>query len=345
MTETLIYRLTVTVLTPVHIRADQVPLQAGWDFVVQEGRVWRLDLDRLYQDLWPGAAELPTPAALLRGRSAAAYARYAVALPVAGEPAQIWATTRDPLSGQPYLPGSSLKGVLRTALLWSLYSGPLPRLTAAQAREAARDLEQMFFGPNPNHNLGRAILPADLQPVGSVECWAVACELHSLEGSGRLVPRAALDTLEVIAPGSRFQGRLTLDRRLLTASGLRLPAAGVQAAADLPGAVRAFGQALHQAEVRFYRDHSQPAVAALLAGFDAGAGAILCLGWGGGWRSKTIGLKLQPEEIARVQAQYGLHRWRGQHFPTVFPASRRLVRTARGLQPLGWVHITFAEDR
>lgn len=336
------YEVRLTLLTPLHLRHPG-ERRAGWDFVAEDGRLWVLDLNRLYRELWGGSGPVPTPLELLRGRRAAPYATYS--LRVLGEaPQSYWPLMRGPMDQQPYVPGSSLKGLVRTALLWHLFNGVLPEL-GNSARTAAQPLELAAFGHDPsgrrhpNYSLARAILPEDLRPAGEAECWVAPAYAYGLDRAGRLVRRVPLGHLEVVVPGASFRGRLRVDEWLLARSELRFPGGGVEAARRLPQALTEFGRALLAAEVRFYRAGQERRLADRLEGLGPGQGAVACLGWGGGWASKTVGLKLRAEDVRRVAQHFDLRRWQGRHFPHHFPASRRLVMTPEGPLPLGWVRV------
>lgn len=286
---------------------------------------------------------MPAPVELLRGRRAAPYAAYALRL-LGEAPQSYWPVVREPVRRRPYVPGSSLKGLLRTALLWSLFDGTLKEL-GSTARTAPEPLELEAFGKDPrgrrhpNYSLGRAILPEDLWPTGDAECWVAPAYTHALDASGRLVRRVPLGYLEVVAPGASFEGRLRVDDWLLARAELGFPGRGTAAVRRLPDALQEFGAALLSAEVRFYRSGREDRVAERLQSLARGPAAVACLGWGGGWPSKTVGLKLRPEDVRRVARQFGLRRWEGRHFPQRFPASRRLVTTPDGPMPLGWVRV------
>ncbi len=250
------YEVRLTALTPLHIRRPE-ERRAGWDFVAEEGRLRVLDLGRLYQELWPGRGPVPAPLDLLRGRRAAPYAAYSLRF-LGQAPQSYWPLVREPMRQRPYVPGSSLKGLLRTALLWGLFDGTLREL-GGTVRTAAEPLELEAFGKDPrgrrhpNYSLSRVMLPEDLWPTGDVECWVTPAYAHALDASGRLVRRVPLGHLEVVAPGASFEGRLRVDDWLLARGELGFPGRGTTAVRHLPDALQEFGAALLSVEVRFYR--------------------------------------------------------------------------------------------
>jgi len=126
-----ILNLEITVLSPLHIGNGQALLR-GYDFVVHNGRTWRIDEDALFSATQSGDAAFD---ATLLGRPAdellevADYRegnelfRYVMdgTPSAATRGAEVAEQIKD-VFDRPYLPGSSLKGALRTLLLWSSYT-------------------------------------------------------------------------------------------------------------------------------------------------------------------------------------------------------------------------------
>jgi len=175
------YTIELETLTPVHIGAGGPPLLLNYDAALWRGMVWVFDVERVISermtldDIERGAD--PQIDRLLRPEDYPAYARYRLPAPraMSTQLRDILPLERDS-AGRPYLPGSSLKGAIRTALLyWALrhrvvsqrqqqatqhatatpapehepnYLPLIKRILEAQGlrREwAARDLEQAIF--------------------------------------------------------------------------------------------------------------------------------------------------------------------------------------------------------
>jgi CRISPR-associated protein Csm5 len=286
---------------------------------------------------------------LLRPPEYAACARYVLRL--RGEaPNEILPLVRD-VHDRPYLPGSSLKGALRTALAWALmyYLQPPFRsqtdVVAGPPERAASRLERRLFGPDPNHDLLRALRVRDVGPAGDAPVEATLLGLYGWRG-GRLA-RIAEGTrwcVETLAVGTRFEGELLLDHGLLTGSVLRKPRIDDTPLelGDTWHYAREFGKALLAREQEFYEDGGLRRVEgfytelkARLEGAEWGE-AALPLGWGTGWLAKTVGLYLEgePDFTALVERLRLARGGRAEEFP----ATRRLVeRGGVAEAPLGWV--------
>ncbi len=347
-----VYRVQIEVLTPLHIWNGGVDLQRDWDFDVRDDTVYFFDLDRLYAELWNGQGEVPLPTGLLR-RPTDRYVRYKAKLVDRSAPSRVKPTLKDP-TGRPYLPGSSLKGLFHTALAWKRYRGPLANMLEKQERntkEAAKRLEANFFGEDPHHSVMRTLKVSDMVAIDTTkELWVAPFELHSLDRNQRLQnvgpKRGRWEYLEVTPPGWKFQGTVALDKHLMgagVAKELRYDDHKIDAIKGLWTIVGEFGKELLNRQMNFFNQHGQTGIAGYLAELAKDRRTLACLGWGGGWWSKTIGLKLLPQEVKEIQDQFRLKWRKGRHFPSIFPASRRLVRTQAGLLPLGWIALHVEE--
>jgi hypothetical protein len=343
------WEVTVEVLTGLHIRAGNVPFKAEWDFVIDRGRLFVLDLDLVYDRLWRGGPEIPRPGELLRGRSPEPFARYTLELAVRHPqtPVQeLWPLVRDPVTAGPIIPGSSLKGLIRTAAAWALYGSPLS--LGPDTGRADDPLEAQLFGGRPHVDVLRALRVSDFPAAGPCRQWAARVELYGLNAAGRLQarPDRSPGFVEAVGAGAAFKGTVSLDLGLIGRAGeLRFNPRAVEALQRWPEILGRFGARLLAFQVGFYRERGLPQVADRLEGLRGYDGIVACLGWGGGWPSKTVGLKLTPQQVAQVAERYNLRRWRGPHFPNRFPSSRRLLRLPEGLIPLGWVGLKIAERK
>lgn len=177
-------RLAVEILTPVHIGSGAT-IQTNMDFVPREGLPFVVDQNRTFATLATGKANLD--ALLARSTNLEdmvaevekdGNTRFGYALaPLSGKPSvpeTIRACLKDAFF-RPYLPGSSLKGAIRTAIFsHHLRKEPTPaswqkklpfwketskgkKPSEGRAGFAAMDLQRAVFGATPNHDLLRAL--------------------------------------------------------------------------------------------------------------------------------------------------------------------------------------------
>jgi CRISPR-associated protein Csm5 len=359
------YPLEIEVVSPLHIGSGAPDLVDDLDFV--RGRqIYVIDVDRVLAALPAdrlGQAEAATPLSrLLNADEYAQYARYALNDPTAGRERvpNIRPHIKD-TRGQPYIPGSSLKGAIRTALAWAMLRGTPADVQVGRLernpRFADAPLEAQLFGSGgtflpPHQDLFRALAVADSRPADSVELAQVA--LHSLRDRGgkrELVSKGDRWSffIEVVPQGATLETAVRLDDYLLDPQIIRrarLP----QKQDWLRGWLtycHAFSQAVIAHERNFYAQHGPAAaqrfyerLAAEAEATEQGRESLLQIAWGTGWNSKTVGTALDASTLESVRGRYRLGR---RNYP-VFPKSRRLIRAGAAPNvPLGWVRLRLTE--
>jgi len=357
------YCVKVTTLTPLHIGSGR-DLLHEYDYALANGQTWRineaalLDAQPLDDPKMADQLARTPPARLLRPvdfKPESSNFRYVIkGMPRAqGEGAQVREQIKD-LYDRPYLPGSSLKGALRTALGWQLWADrrvrPEARRLGRSRQWAAQDYEHELFGPNPNRDLLRALQVSDSAVVGPDRLM-----LANARVVGRGGKLGSPIEIEAIRPDTRLELTLKIDLALFSdwarQAGLQL--IGGERLAHLPEVVRAYNLARLPQEEAWYG--AIPG-AQRVAGFYTqlrsarfGPGKFLLqIGWGAGWHSKTFGTHLQSDTafMERIIGDYRLAR--GSRKPNdPFPKSRRVAvafsRDASGLTsetpalPFGWV--------
>lgn len=357
-----VYQLIVQTLSPLHI-GDGDELRQDFDFIVHQARTYRLDEDAVLREkeklLRPGRdGRYPAPGHLLESADYNNQDLFRYVL--RGFPrskktdARIKTFIKD-VRDCPYIPGSSVKGALRTALAWTGWNEVKPRLEpgAIGRRKswAGQPLERKLFGPDPNRDLLRTLHVADL--FGPT----MPGEGLLLVNAQVLTKRSASSPIELEAvPGDiTFTGSLTIDESLF------MPFAEKQLH---------FSNRRHWLEELMARSqaHSQARIKHLVEWYESADGteaiakfyrqlvsvkpgqnrALLQLGWGSGWDGKTFWTHLQqdPQFFERLVQDFRMHR-AGRNTPPrkpgdAFPRSRRAVmvvkdNVARPAAPFGWV--------
>ncbi len=269
--------------------------------------------------------------------------------------------------GRPYLPGSSLKGALRTALAVLAADERKPDLKRiGNSRTwAAQPIESYLFGKDPNHDLLRALQVADSAAVSSGNLGLRRVHIYPSAGRSYRGRSRGLDVdVEVLRKGTvldipihipteLFEYRQTdFDRRRLTE--LRHWQDGIMWLEQLAKAGKMYAKSVLEDEYYFYKDRQDVPDAIyfvhdtidLFSKLDANQ-FLLVLGWGGGWHTKTLNqyLKADPKAFDSIVSRYRLNPT-GTHKPgDPFPKSRHLVRKPNGKpgEPLGWVKVTLLE--
>ena len=363
------YRATVSTLTPLHIGNGRVLLH-NYDYAIHQGKTWRINEDALLDvqavddpRIAEQLAQTP-PAQLLTKddfKPESDFFHYVLA----GTPRsqQAGAELREQIKDafyRPYLPGSSLKGALRTAIVWFAFGARKltmrdvkPRLGRNPAW-AAQAIEQELLGRDPNHDLLRALHVSDSQPIGPEQLILVNAQVVTRGGMGSPIE------VEAIRPDTELELTIKLDNALFSDWAGKL---GLRERADwlqhLPAVVRRHTACQVKDELTWYNGRKGAEAArnfyTELSQLNLPENTcVLRMGWGGGWDSKTLGshLRSDPAFLEGIIRDY--HMTRGRRQPgDPFPKSRRVsVRRVRanngavhdtiGL-PLGWVLLTLTK--
>lgn len=354
------YRIEIEVLTPVHVGSGEPNLAYDLDFAVDRGQVWVIDQAKMLSRLSDEQLEASIDAKIthiLRPAQFRDFSRYSLVVPSGPLPQEIYPCVKD-LRDRPYLPGSTLKGALRTALAWEhstesrlleSVSQPAPPGQRSSPKFAARQLEQSLFGPDPNHDLLRALsvsdcTGADVRPILS------AVSLLTLRGDS-LAPKGQgfRFYVETLPPGAALVGTLRMDDYLFTPQAARAALRDKRSWIDeFDRACRSLATSLLRREIEFHSRarHSraqQECERLRQVNRSLGEGQFLLqIGWGTGWASKTIGTRLPEASLSALVRRFNLDR--GRRHP-VFPKTRRLVEVQGSPStPLGWVKVTLKGD-
>lgn len=343
-------RVTIWTLSPVHVGDGRGVLTEDVDFVRHRGRLYLIDLAKLWERL--GDQELAhwnqlsfRLSALLQPAEYPACAAATYSVPEHLESGTGLIHPLTDAEGRPYLPGSSLKGAIRTALLRAT-GGPFDLATLEPSKSwAAQPIERRHFGKNPNFDLLRTLRIADSAPVDASRLKAVVVATYSLRGS-RLEPKGPGYRLNVVAlpARERLETTLSLDRWTLGQTKLDF-GSRARWLDELAARCQQAATALIDAERRFFDEVGPAAIARFYADLTRyGAGLdqrsfLLPIGWGTGWMGKTLAMAIRDQPgFEKVRAEFKLGR-----LGAPFPKSRRLVEEApnRPRVPPGWVQVTI----
>ena len=248
---------------------------------------------------------------------------------------------------QLYLPGSSLKGALRTVLAWGIYAGQKRKPDLGKLKRsrswAAQPLEQELFGRDPNRDFLRALHVEDSQPLEP--------DGHLALRTVQVYPAGLPIDVEAVGPGTVFRTAITVDEygfsqgvaRQLGWQNKR------QLIERLPVLAKRHARQRLLAEAEYFKARGGPVGAmrfydSLINTWSelAGNEFIVQIGWGAGWESKTLGsgmLRQDDRAFEQLLKQYRMTRGRRQPGDP-FPRSRTLaLRGGEPALPLGWVRV------
>lgn len=358
------FTVTVEILAPVHI-GDGSELLRDIDYVVRRGKTLvihpNLLLDRVlgeqtqFDDALVGR---PVGELVEMLEASGIDAHEVLRYQMDGEPQNrpLKAHIKD-VFGRPYLPGSTVKGLLRTAYLWGWFTAQkrtpdLQRLGKSRSW-AGQAIEREVMGANPNLDLFRAVHVSDSEPVGLDRLRVTPVSVYPTAKGGQT---GVVVDVEALRESTAFELRLSIDEY-----GFQNPQAAEQLGWEpkrrslnrLAQFGRALGGVRLAEEIQYYKDKGGPNSA---LGFysrlvqrhqQLGEGQFLAqLGWGAGWNSKTLNnlLSAQPNEFAQLVQDYRLSRFAQNFRPGQrFPSSRHLAQRGGQLLPVGWVLVTMRE--
>ncbi len=375
------YRARLTVLTPVHIGSGE-ELHHGFDYVVHQNKTWRLNVDRILEERFAQwqrlAAEgnYPPPARLLTTEDFCRGEFFRYVLPGVPQSTRVYAALREFIKDpwdRPYIPGSSIKGAIRTALAWAGWREAGARVDMAtlhqweqqkrqrrlSSRWVGRILERRIFGRDPNHDLFRALQVSDFfgpQKPGQ-GLMVVNAQVVTRQGFQAPIP------VEALRSDTTFEGTLKIDDYLL--QGLAAQKLGFHHRAHwlteefiprLQKYARARLQTLAQEiEERFGHLAGAHRIVRFLKHMESfplsSTQTFLALGWGTGWDGKTFWTHLMEdtEFFEGLVGLFGLQR-RPKGAPQrqpgdPFPASRRVVvQDERMAAPFGWMLLEIEDE-
>ncbi len=284
------------------------------------------------------------------------------------------------IGNRPYIPGSTLKGAFRTALLShmidtddTLFKNKLEYLKKLaqqpprgnpRTQTPAKRIESDAFGKDPNHDLMRALQVSDTEPLESDSLEIGVAWTVTLNQSDRLVQKIDngqeyKNFVQQIQTKQRFTFTLKIDELLFRErekARLGFDAQQAEMLTDIAEVCRSETQALMESEQGFFDTYNFTEIADL---YDAlirrnetlPEGAFLLqLGWGTGFHANTVTSAFTDSEDAseellmdlRERFQLGKSRSQGGHYDErEFPKTRRILyRGQNPVAPLGWVKIS-----
>ncbi len=364
------WTVEIETLSPLHVGTG-TELMLGYDLVPHQGHTYRVNEDALLNETLARAEGESADAVnrVLTGRPAAELLnstdfdnpmlfRYVLA----GEPVKREGKIPEQIKDvydRLYLPGSSLKGALRTVLAWGIYASQkrkpdLGRLKRSRSW-AAQPLEQNLFGRDPNRDWLRALHVEDSQPLEPDGHLA----LHTV----RVYPTESRDSpglnmdVEAVEQGTVFRTAITVDEYGFQEQAARqLGWQGKRAwLSQLVALGKEYARERLITEAEFFKAHGGPQAtlgfyAALVKRVVEDELAedefMLQVGWGTGWESKTLGSGLLRQDnlaFERMLRDYRMTKERNRQPGDSFPKSRTLVlRGGKPALPLGWVRVKLA---
>lgn len=268
----------------------------------------------------------------------------------------------------PYIPGTSIKGAIRTAILWNtIKSGRLSEIENILKRQgrvdpkrAGVEIEKYIFGKDPNYDLFRVVQISDsmnsnlnLLKISKIRTFTTTPRGHTW--------KAFTTFCELLKEDAYLESQLKIDDWLLYGKYFngenkeipkKLRFANKQGLLeDIPKICNEFASYIVEKELSFYQHYDNPPeMRVVIQEYEGLKGEfkhlqdsqfLLHLAWGSGWQSMTIGSLLQKDstfDFLALRKKFRL----GKHFIKEFPKTRKVIfENNKPTSVLGWVKITL----
>jgi CRISPR-associated protein Csm5 len=378
----------ISVQSPVHIGSgDQLD---SMDFVVHNGKVSVIDFDKVLSELKnKGESPLVLHDEIERfgknfdfgkflyrqGINVENVSKYTLACE--GTPSRM-ATFIKNAFGIPLIPGSSIKGAIRTALTWYFLKnenmetevektlrrvlGELNRIRDNRERRRAsnwwerrigQELENLiFYGKekDPKYDMNKAMTVTDAS-LGSVDLLElVLYRIFTTKKENKLVPKGFDIFIEAVKPDvSIGTTKISLNPYFLEEklSKLGFDEERVDTFRKFPYICNEFSKNLIKYELDFFEKYDLSELVmfyeGLLSSITADDEFLLRLGFGIGWISTTIGLNLEnnPELLKDIRREFQMGRKRDPpYYVSEFPKTRKItIERGKPRFPMGWIRL------
>ena len=258
-----------------------------------------------------------------------------------------------------FIPGSSIKGAVRTALLWYILKNDenirsemeMHLLDVIRGKRVRRErvddeIEKMVFGENPTTDLLKVlhipdtdILPHNLFRIENVK-------ILSTRKVGYGWKRFSIP-VEALRVGSRF--RLTMeideffeDEKVLKEIGFEDK---ISYLSELEKICKEFSSMLIDYEIDFFNrcnvDGGLNNIIEFYKRLRDEKGILLRMSWGSGWHSMTVGTILGDDIMEQLRRRYQLGRRRNPpEYVKPYPKTRKLVfESDKPAYPMGWLKL------
>jgi len=262
-----------------------------------------------------------------------------------------------------YIPGSSIKGAIRTAILWGVLKNDPDKFNRAKRhlenlirsndrvdkKRVADRIEKEVFGRDPTHDLLKALQVSDTNAVAAkslkveeVRTLTTTPQGHNWKGFYTYV--------EAMKTGTKLDLELKNDKFLLEGDAARELHFGSKQSIlrEIPKICNDFTDRFIEAEINFYRQYNAPRELDKVLEFYETAREIrrsdaflLHLAWGSGWHGMTVGRLLDQHLLSGIRRKFRL----GKNRVPEFPKTRRLVfENGKPRYPLGWLKLELKNE-
>ncbi len=265
------------------------------------------------------------------------------------------------VGNRPYIPGSTLKGAIRTMLALGILTNQEDSLDKerkqkyenskkvlnSKSAQPAGEIENIVFGKDPHHDLLRALQVSDTEPLPS-DCLEIGVAKTVTLRGNTLQPKNYNSFVQQIKPGQRLTFTLKIDEALFGEQAKRrLGFTGLQERSLMEISEICWRETdtLMKKEQKFFRQYQIGRLSEYygkLIRFNDNLPEgtyLLQIGWGTGYNAQTITSQFTKDiNLRDLRERFGL----GKLSVDVFPKTRRVYYDSKGdpVSPFGWVKIS-----
>jgi len=252
----------------------------------------------------------------------------------------IYAFIKDPF-GKPFVPGTSLKGCLRTAIALHLYEKDKSLINGALAASKSKQwafapVAEKLFGKGPTNDPLKTFVLRDSDALNMEQHFAVThVKVMNLVNNALKEKQGMTILTESLMPKvGKVSIPFFIDLFRLQKD-TALPRAAKDLSADtqtFEAVFREFSQKLLDHEFEFYNKYRAQEGVVFIEKLRKDNAVYLDLGFGTGWEAKTIGLGFDTKTLNDVRRKWKL----GKNGADIFPKTRKWVHNGQGYVPMGW---------
>lgn len=378
-------------ITPVHIGSGETLNQI--DGYYANGRWYHIDLDRVLAhpstDINALTSEMSQRGfrwgdyLSQRNMEPAELSAYSLDCPQSPEETEIREAIKT-VNNCPYIPGSTLKGAIRTALLGDIllnndevfnennqrFMNIVDQTPRGNPRteHPAREIERNVFGKDPNHDLLRALQISDTTPIESDALEIGTAWTVTLNSDDQLVQkvdrgRHYKNFVQQIPAGQRLTFTLKIDELLFREAEknrLNFKDFQEQNLRSIAKVCRSLSSDIFATELEFFDIYELDEVAQFYIQLEDSSKRfrkdtfLLQIGWGTGYHANTVtgvfanNFNPHQEMWMKLRKRFRLgesRSRRGQYDPREFPKTRRVLYRGRNpISTFGWVKVSPLND-
>ena len=355
------YVCRLEALTPVHVGSGET-LKKDFDFFVQNGKVHLVSSARIMAEVAKlGLEKIDAFATAMddqqtgqwlkqQGIRVEKLAQSSYALPGGKkDPSEIRAQIKDGF-GVPYLPGSSIKGALRTAIIRKLAASNRTKVEpgSSNLKFADQKVCKPLLGKDAKLNLMRCLAVGDFAIKDNATALYMVW-VNRLTSTTNFAGKFPL-CIEGSSNKAIATGSISINH-FLSAMDQEWQCFNFKAQLNLPWlieACRELAEHTIKTELAFFRGKTGKPVQGIVVFYEGlqekqkqlkENEIIFQMAWGAGWRGMTGQLLEEADLSPRVREKLKLAPKYKESFP--FPKSRRIVTVDGKDMPLGWVKLSF----